>query len=679
MISGANSMNAQRITRQFKNVPLKTVLAEVEKELQYSIIYKKDEVNERKQITRDFKDASLEEVLSAVLDNGLSYSVQGKMIVISKKEAAGSSITQQKQIIVKGIVKDENGEPVVGANVVEKGTSNGTITDMDGNFSLSISEGSKLSITYIGYLDKDVAVSIGKTTLNIQLKEDTQALDEVVVVGYGSVKKRDLTGSVSQISSSSIQNQAVMKDPMQALQGISAGADITMGNSPGASSTFVIRGYNSINAGNDPLIVVDDAPFGGKIDEINPAEIESIDVLKDASAGAIYGTRAAAGVILITTKSGSDTNGKVRLTYSNEFTKKQNYNAPEMLSGREYAEHNIGTDYGSDTNWWDELINKGNFSQKHHLALEMGTEKAQVYTSFFYEKNQGIALQDDRQDYGGRVNASFKLFDDWLEVRPAVDYRQAARNNHFPNFQQAMRNNPTRSPYDPDSETGYNVWINESLDYNVVADAMLEDYYGLDKWFKPEVNLKLNIKPIPGLNYQQVVGYENRQWELHQYWPSTHRSEIDNSRKGHAHLAFSKTENLTSEGYFSYVKDFKGGHNLNATAGYSYFEVNGENFGMDNYNFSVDGIKYWDIGQGSYLTDGKAGMSSGKSVTERLFSFFARANYSYQDKYMLSASIRHEGSSKFAADNRWANFWSATAGWRISNEEFMKDFDWLDD
>ena len=298
MLSGATSMNAQRITRQFKNVPLKTVLAEVEKELQYSIIYKKDEVNERKQITRDFKDASLEEVLSAVLDNGLSYSVQGKMIVISKKEAAGSSITQQKQIIVKGIVKDENGEPVVGANVVEKGTSNGTITDMDGNFSLSISEGSKLSITYIGYLDKDVAVSKGKTTLNIQLKEDTQALDEVVVVGYGSVKKRDLTGSVSQISSSSIQNQAVMKDPMQALQGKIAGADITMGNSPGASSTIVIRGYNSINAGNDPLIVVDDAPFGGKIDEINPAEIESIDVFKDSSYTAIYCSRGKNGVVI---------------------------------------------------------------------------------------------------------------------------------------------------------------------------------------------------------------------------------------------------------------------------------------------------------------------------------------------------------------------------------------------
>ena len=224
------------------------------------------------------------------------------MIVISRKGNAEPSVSQQKQIIVKGIVKDENGDPVAGANVVEKGTTNGTITDMDGGFSLSVSENAKLSVTYIGYLNQDVTIGKNQTSLNVQLKEGTQALDEVGVVGYGSVKKRDLTGSVSQISSSSIQNQAVMKDPMQALQGKIAGADITMGNSPGSSSTIVIRGYNSINAGNDPLIVVDDAPFGGKIDEINPAEIESIDVLKDASSTAIYGSRGANGVVIITTK-----------------------------------------------------------------------------------------------------------------------------------------------------------------------------------------------------------------------------------------------------------------------------------------------------------------------------------------------------------------------------------------
>ena len=191
MLSGATSMNAQRITRQFKNVPLKAVLAEVEKELQYSIIYKTDEVNERKQITHNFNDASLEEVLSAILDNGLTYSIQDKMIVISRKGNAEPSVSQQKQIIVKGIVKDENGDPVAGANVVEKGTTNGTITDMDGGFSLSVSAGAKLSVTYIGYLNQDVAIGKNQTSLNVQLKEDTQALDEVVVVGYGSVKKRD--------------------------------------------------------------------------------------------------------------------------------------------------------------------------------------------------------------------------------------------------------------------------------------------------------------------------------------------------------------------------------------------------------------------------------------------------------------------------------------------------------
>lgn len=624
-----------------------------------------------------FNISSIESHLRTALCLTTGVFAAGENVELLTSDRIENAVPDQVGKTVTIMVQDEMG-PVAGANVVVKGTTNGNISDMDGKVVLqNVPNNSTLVISFIGYTTQEVKVS-NQATIHVKLVEDAKALEEVVVIGYGSLDKKQVTSAITSLKADDLMVGVSGADISASLQGKIGGLVMNNLGSANSGTTFQLRGMTSINSGKAPLIVIDGFP-GGDIRSLTQDDIKSIDVLKDASAGAIYGTRAAAGVILITTKSGSDTNGKVRLTYSNEFTKKQNYNAPEMLSGREYAEHNIGTDYGSDTNWWDELINKGNFSQKHHLALEMGTEKAQVYTSFFYEKNQGIALQDERQDYGGRVNASFKLFDDWLEVRPAVDYRQAARNNHYPNFQQAMRNNPTRSPYDPDSETGYNVWINESLDYNVVADAMLEDYYGLDKWFKPEVNLKLNIKPIPGLNYQQVVGYENRQWELHQYWPSTHRSEIDNSRKGHAHLAFSKTENLTSEGYFSYVKDFKGGHNLNATAGYSYFEVNGENFGMDNYNFSVDGIKYWDIGQGSYLTDGKAGMSSGKSVTERLFSFFARANYSYQDKYMLSASIRHEGSSKFAADNRWANFWSATAGWRISNEEFMKDFDWLDD
>ena len=572
---------------------------------------------------------------------------------------------------------DEHGE-LIGANVIVKGTTIGNVTDMNGMVTLhDVPANAVLEVSYIGYRSQEVQVK-NQTQIRVVLAEDTKALKEIVVVGYGTMEKKQVTSAITSLKSEDMMVGVSGADISSALQGKIGGLVMNNLGSANSSTTFQLRGMTSINAGRSPLIVIDGFP-GGDIRSLTQDDIKSIDILKDGSAGAIYGTRAASGVILITTKSGSNTEGKVKLTYSNEFSKKQSYNAPELLSGREFASHNISTDYGSDVDWWDELINHDNFSQKHHLTLEMGTEKAQLYTSFFYEKNEGIALQDDRQDYGGRLNATFKLFDDWFEVRPAVDYRQAARNNHFPNFQQALRNNPTRSPYDPKSATGYNVWVNESLDYNVVADAMLEDWYGLDKWFKPEVNMKLNIKPIEGLSYQQVLGYENRQWEQHIYYPRTHRTSIEESRNGDAYLGFSKTENLTSEGYFSYLKEFKGGHNLNATAGYSYFESNGESFNMQNYNFSVDGIKYWNIGEGSYLSDGKASMSSSKNISEKLFSLFARVNYSYQDKYMASASIRHEGSSKFAANNRWANFWSATAGWRISNEDFMKDIEWIED
>ena len=622
-----------------------------------------------------------------VLTPNVAFLIAGLLFMASVSMLAADVVPVMDELKIESVnqkgrtitvtVLDEHGE-LIGANVIVKGTTIGNVTDMNGMVTLhDVPANAVLEVSYIGYRSQEVQVK-NQTQIRVVLAEDTKALKEIVVVGYGTMEKKQVTSAITSLKSEDMMVGVSGADISSALQGKIGGLVMNNLGSANSSTTFQLRGMTSINAGRSPLIVIDGFP-GGDIRSLTQDDIKSIDILKDGSAGAIYGTRAASGVILITTKSGSNTEGKVKLTYSNEFSKKQSYNAPELLSGREFASHNISTDYGSDVDWWDELINHDNFSQKHHLALEMGTEKAQLYTSFFYEKNEGIALQDDRQDYGGRLNATFKLFDDWFEVRPAVDYRQAARNNHFPNFQQALRNNPTRSPYDPKSATGYNVWVNESLDYNVVADAMLEDWYGLDKWFKPEVNMKLNIKPIEGLSYQQVLGYENRRWEQHIYYPRTHRTSIEESRNGDAYLGFSKTENLTSEGYFSYLKEFKGGHNLNATAGYSYFESNGESFNMQNYNFSVDGIKYWNIGEGSYLSDGKASMSSSKNISEKLFSLFARVNYSYQDKYMASASIRHEGSSKFAANNRWANFWSATAGWRISNEDFMKDIEWIED
>lgn len=578
---------------------------------------------------------------------------------------------------VKGTVVDDKGDPLIGAviRIVGADVSFAAVTDMDGKFSIKVPhKNATLEIKSVGYKTLRVPAN---GNLNVTMKEDISDLNEVVVIGYGTLDKKEVTSAITSIKGKDLMAGVGGADISGALQGKISGLVMSNTASANAGTTFQLRGMTSVNAGREPLIVIDGFP-GGDIRSLSQDDIASIDVLKDASAGAIYGTRAAAGVILITTKSGTNTQGKLDLTYSNEFSHKQSYNAPEMLSGREYAEHNIGTDYGDDVDWWDEMINHKNFSTKHHLSLQYGTDKAQVYTSLYYEKQDGIAIVDSRKDYGGRINASFKLFDGWLEFKPMVDYRQTSRNNHWPNFQQALFNNPTRSPYDSNSETGYNIWQNESLDYNVVSDAKLYTYEGVDKWFKPKMVLKLNIKPIPGLNFQQSLGYENRQWENHTYNPSYSRSSIEDNHTGSAYLAFSKSERITSEGYFSYANEFKK-HSISATAGYSYFEYNSENFNMSNYNFSVDGVKFWDIGQGTGLADGKASMSSGKDPSEKLFSLFARANYAFDDTYLLSASIRHEGSSKFASKNRWANFWSASAGWRISNEKFMKNISWVED
>ncbi len=578
---------------------------------------------------------------------------------------------------VKGTVVDDKGEPLIGAviRIVGADVSFAAVTDMDGKFSIKVPhKNATLEIKSVGYKTLRVPAN---GNLNVTLKEDISDLNEVVVIGYGTLDKKEVTSAITSIKGKDLMVGVGGADISGALQGKISGLVMSNTASANAGTTFQLRGMTSVNAGRSPLIVIDGFP-GGDIRSLSQDDIASIDVLKDASAGAIYGTRAASGVILITTKSGTNTQGKLELTYSNEFSHKQSYNAPEMLSGREYAEHNIGTDYGDDVDWWDEMINHKNFSTKHHLSLQYGTDKAQVYTSLYYEKQDGIAIVDSRKDYGGRVNANFKLFDGWLEFKPMVDYRQTSRNNHWPNFQQALFNNPTRSPYDSNSETGYNIWQNETLDYNVVADAKLYTYEGVDKWFKPKMVLKLNIKPIPGLNFQQSFGYENRQWENHTYNPSYSRTSIEDNHTGSAYLGFSKSERITSEGYFSYANEFKK-HSISATAGYSYFEYNSDNFNMSNYNFSVDGVKFWDIGQGTGLADGKASMSSGKDPSEKLFSLFARANYAFDDTYLLSASIRHEGSSKFASKNRWANFWSASAGWRISNEKFMKNISWVED
>lgn len=586
-------------------------------------------------------------------------------------------VSAQTKNVVSGVVEDSNNLPLIGVAIKEEGTTNGTVTDIDGRFSLNVKSKSNLELSYIGY--KKMIVNIDKKSDlgTIIMNEDDQTLKEVVVVGYGTLEKKQVTNSITSLSSKDLMEGVGGASVATALQGKVSGLVISGNDSPNGTNTFQLRGVASINSGQSPLVVIDGVP-GGDIRSLVQEDIESIDILKDASAGAIYGTQAAAGVILITTKKAQNTEGKIKVSYRGEVIFKQSYNKPKVLSAEEYLAHGRGEDYGSSVNWYDELLNNNPTSQRQVINLSGGTKYSQLFATFLYENNKGLAINDNRTDYSGRINASFKILEGWVDINTHIDYRQAKRNRGWPNFQQALRNNPTRSPYDPDSETGYNVWLKNTLDYNVLADTKLQTDEGIDQWFKPDVTIKLNVLPIEGLFLQQTIGYDRRQWENHTYKSKYHREELENSRKGSAFLEFNKTENLNSEGYLTYIKE-KGNHSINAVAGYSYYEHNSEKFNMKNFNFSVDDIKFWDMGQGTYLKDGTAEMDSEKSITERLFALFARVNYVYNDRYMGSATIRREGSSKFAINNRWGTFWALSGGWRISEENFMKNISQIND
>ena len=424
---------------------------------------------------------------------------------------------------VAGKVTDASGMPLIGVSVTVKDTVKGTATDVDGNYALDAQKTDVLVFEFLGYKTQEITVG-SQTVINVSLTEDTTAIDQVVVVGYGTMEKKMVTSSVSSVSGDALMPGSGNVSVANALRGKVGSLVISGTDSANAGQTLQLRGSASINAGTGPLVVIDGMP-GGDIRSVLPEDIKSIDVLKDASAGAIYGSRAAGGVILITTKNASNLDeGTVRLSYSGEFSTKDVLKRPDVLNASEYLEYRAlqgATDYGQNFNWYEEMLNKNNFSQKHTVNLQANSKKASVYATFQYNDMQSVAIEDDRQDIAGRVNANFKAIEGWLDIAVKADYRRANRNNNAPNFAQAIRNNPTRSAYDENSNTGYNVWLHEDLQYNTIADVKLYDYYGLDQWFKPEFSAKLNVLPVQGLTYTQTMGYELRQWENQTYrWAS---------------------------------------------------------------------------------------------------------------------------------------------------------------
>ena len=593
------------------------------------------------------------------------------MTAISAATYAGNPVT------VKGVITDSSGEPLVGATIAVPGTTTGTTADIDGKFTLKVEDDQTIQVTSVGF--QTVKLKIGKNReFNIVMKDDMQTLKDVVVVGYGTMEKKRVTSSITSIKGDNLVTGLGGSTIATALQGKVTGLTISGSSSPNSSNGYQLRGVASVNAGHGPLVVIDGVP-GGDLRMINQEDVASIDVLKDASAGAIYGTRAAGGVILVTTKHAQE--GKVKATYTTELSTETIRKSLDILSSRDYLEYGLGQDYGYDTDWYKQLVNENQLSQRHVLSVSGGSKALQVYTSLVYQDLKGIVIGDGRKDYSGRMNAKYKMFDGKVELTVNAQYREANRDTRMgsSSAQQAITLNPTIPVMNPNDPRQYNVNTIGvgGTTWNPVADIKLKDYKGIDKWLQADATLKINL--MEGLSVQSTFGVDNRQWQEYSYYHQNHLSMITANKRGRAYHYFSKTENRNVEAYASYMRDFNNLHRVDAVMGWSFYQTGGESFDMTNGNFTVDGIGGWDMSAGTDLSDGLASMSSYKKPRERLMSFFARGNYSYDDKYMATLSFRREGSSRFGANHRWGNFWAISGGWRISKEKFMKDITWIND
>lgn len=598
-----------------------------------------------------------------------------RLAVVSVLMGSSLALWAGTPVKITGSVKDTNGEPLVGATVAVPGSTTGAVTDVDGKFTLTADPSRELMVSYVGYTSQKIKP--GKNlVLNIVLSTDQQTLNDVVVVGYGTLEKKRVTSSITSIKGSDLVNGLGGATIATALQGKVSGLTISGSSSPNASNGYQLRGVASINAGQSPLVVIDGVP-GGDLRMINQEDVQSIDVLKDASAGAIYGTRAAAGVILVTTKQAQE--GKVRATWTSELSTETVRKSLDLLSSKEYMEYGIGQDYGYDTDWYRQLVDDRQLSQRHVLSLSGGSKNLQIYSSLMYSDQKGIVIGDGRTDYSGRMNAKYKMMDGKVEMTFKAQYRQANRDrrNSSSLFETAISLNPTIPVMDPTNSKKYNssIGIGGST-HNPVADIEQTDYKGLDKWLQADATLKINI--WDGLAVQGTMGIDHRDYQLTQYYHQNHQNMTESNKRGQGTHTFDKTDNKSFEAYASYLHDFDL-HRVDAVAGWSFYETGGEEFSMTNGNFTVDGIGPWDMSAGTDLSDGKASMSSNKDPRERLMSFFARVNYDYADRYMATASFRREGSSKFGPNNRWGNFWALSAGWRISKEDFMKTLPWVND
>jgi len=700
-VSASVSAQSTRLDLKMKNATISQVFDEIERQSEVYFFYNKNQIDETKTISVDYRNKTIDEILkSMVSDLNLTYEIVGKNIIIKSSNSSVNGV-QQPGSKVKGTVKNASGESLPGVSVIVKGTTNGTISDADGNYNLTnVPTEGTLVFSFVGMKTQEAPV-VGKATLNVVLEDETIGIEEVVAIGYGTVKKSDLTGAVGSVQGETIsERQTTMLS--QALQGTTSGVMVTRNNNaPGSTATIRIRGITTIGDSN-PLIIVDGVPIDN-INDINPNDVESMSVLKDAASASIYGSRAAAGVILITTKRAKS--GDVSLTYNMEYGMEKPTALPEYVDVKRYMQmtnelrwndnNNNANEYPlyakdvidnyttlnaenpnkyPNTDWVGLMLNDYAPRQTHTLGITAGTKAIRTKASLAYDKTDGLF---DGKSYE-RITARFNN-----DV--TITKNLAASFDLF--FKRSITNNPQIDPmYNTlisppvyaakwadgrvaEGKTGANIWGMTKFGgynngwYNQLGGKMSLDYTPLE-------GLKLSAVISPTLGFDKVKNFRLRV----PYYAADDPTLLAGTLEGCTQTDLYETRNdnyrVTSQLLANYMKSF-GSHNLNAMVGYENFYAFNENLGASRQKYELTNYPYLDLGPLDFRGN------NGSAYENAYRSYFGRLMYNYQNKYFLQGNVRYDGSSRFAEDYRWGTFPSFSAGWVLTEENFMKDIPWL--
>lgn len=602
------------------------------------------------------------------------------------------TLSNAQQITVTGTITDsEDGTTLIGVSVIQKGTTQGTTTDFDGNYSITVEQGSTLVYSYIGYNDQEFIAD--QASINIVLAPKSELLDEVIVIGYGTQKKSDKTGAVSHVTAEEL-NQGALTDPIQGLQGKAAGVSITKkGGDPNAGFSVRIRGSSGFDSNTQPLFVIDGVP-GADPTIIASEDIASYNVLKDAASTAIYGSRGANGVIIITTKKAKISGGKAvsQVNFNSKFTIDKVANTVDVLNAneirsfanRKYADSiasNPGstiddyfTDGGANTNWQDEIFRTG-VTTENNLSFSGGSEKSTYLASITHANWQGIMKGTEKERTSARVNLSHKAFEERLTLNGNLT--TTFENNDYENYggwnkddiiYQAISRNPTDPVYNSDGT--YNKTQREFNYENPIAT--INEITNIRDAKRYLANLRADLEIIEDLTGSLSVSYLRNDQEYTYFRPSGLYASAD---EGFGRKSYDNSSEKILEGTLNYNKSFEQKHNLNLLAGYSWQESNYNGFYAQASNSQSPYIGANDLMTFVNVNYGDVGSYKGMW---RLIGFFGRAEYNFDSKYYIKASLRRDGSTKFGKNNRWGWFPTAAIGWNMQNENFMENISWLD-